>query len=329
MQIDLYTNTVAGGWLPTDEFLGGSEESLVLWAEALTRKGHEVTIYLNTPDNLVGFHEGVCYRRKEEFDFSEYRECLITFKDPKPWLMGSRAKIRLHWSGEVEPGIHSWVRGLTSLICISDYHLSRLEGLPEGIGKAFPLGVDLIHLDKQKVDKVDNTMLYCSSPDRGLEQLLRDWPKIRENHPDLELRVAYGWKNFDACTQGDPQAQRFKSHLLQGMQREGIVNLGELSRDQIAQEYWRAEYWVLPLQNPDSELFCLNAIKARHCGAMPVVNRIGALKNTVGKWHKYNLFINSGEPITTNRLSFNETYPVQSWDQVIEQYWELLIQEAG
>lgn len=331
MKVDIYSNAVAGGWTPLqgNDFLGGSEESLVLWAEALARTGkYEITIYLNFPNEHTPelHHNGVWYRHRSNFDFGKYRDILITWKDPQPWKMGTRAKLRLHWTGEVEPRFFSWYRSLSRLVCISDYHLSRMEGVPEGLGVAFPLGVDLDHLDSQKMDRVPNTMLYCSSPDRGLEQLLTDWPKIRENHPGIELRVAYGWRNFDASTQGNTRALLYKRHILKRMEQEGITYLGELDRDGIAQEYWKAEYWVLPLQNPDSELFCLNAIKARHCGATPVVNRIGALQNTVTAWIDYQTFTigkNSGFKVEEN------TYPIQSWDQVVKQYWEPLFQEAG
>ena len=48
--------------------------------------------------------------------------------------------------------------------------------------------------------------------------------------------------------------------------------------------YWKSEYWVLPLNNPQSELFCLNAIKAQYCGSIPVVRRVGALQETVNQF---------------------------------------------
>jgi hypothetical protein len=48
--------------------------------------------------------------------------------------------------------------------------------------------------------------------------------------------------------------------------------------------FWQSEYWVLPLNNPDSELFCINAIRAQYCGCKPVVRRIGALQETVNEF---------------------------------------------
>jgi hypothetical protein len=47
-------------------------------------------------------------------------------------------------------------------------------------------------------------MLYASSPDRGLEHLLRMWPQIKEKIPGAELHFCYGWNMFDKGYSNNP-----------------------------------------------------------------------------------------------------------------------------
>lgn len=95
----------------------------------------------------------------------------------------------------------------------------------------------------------------------------------------------------------------------------------------MARAYWRAQYWLLPLEAPDAELFCLNALKARWCGATPVIHRRGALANTVDIWHPYDRFVATpaaalGPPLRAAAPAV----PILDWDEVVDRYWIPLLQ---
>jgi len=149
--------------------------------------------------------------------------------------------------------------------------------------------------------------------------LLRDWPRIRLEHPALTLNVTYGWKRFLACSAGNPNARVFRAALDRLMGQEGIFAQGQLTRPEMEAEYWAAEYWVHPLNRAGSELFCLNAVKAAYCGALAVVNRIGALQDTVTRWIDYPDFVRGDVGVREAGL-----YPVLDWAEVVARYWEPL-----
>ena len=99
MHIQIYMNEVAGGWLPDDidRFLGGSEELIVLLAEALVRYGFRVTVYHNRPLDC-GIQQREDVERNEVYYLPRERatlgkdpqnEVLITFKDPSPFIQGA------------------------------------------------------------------------------------------------------------------------------------------------------------------------------------------------------------------------------------------------
>ena len=168
-------------------------------------------------------------------------------------------------------------------IRISDWHKSRMK--PEG----FPfttlyLWADLERLDRNKVEKEPNTMLYSTSYDRGLEHLLRSWGTVKEKLKLDKLYLTYGWDFLDGMIAGNPGMQEWKKMMLKLMEQQGIEQLGRLSNDEMCKMYWKSEYWCLPCNNPDTELFCINAVKAQYCEAKPVVRRIGGLQETVNEF---------------------------------------------
>lgn len=318
MKLSLYTNRVAGGWTPVDKMLSGSEDSVVCLSTEFAKLGWEVEVFLNAPATVGGADlecNGVLYRQHKHFTPSDSRDVLITFKDKLPLILGAKADTKIHWTAEVET---PWAQGILGMVdkfvTISHYHSSRLEDwVPADKLKAIPLGVDTP--EKLNNQRMENWMLYSSSPDRGLAELLRDWPEIRKHHPDLELIVTYGWERFDAC--GGAQAYK---QMVQGMMDQpGVHNQGQVSKVEMDALYNRAQYWVLPLQFADSELFCFNAMKARIGGAMPVVNRIGALQNTVESWIPYDQFCR-GETVELFESS-EKVYQPQSWGEVVADYW--------
>jgi hypothetical protein len=328
LTVDLWCNFVAGGWSPYDleTGLGGSEECLVLWATALADRGHRVRIYHNPPNSVEEAERaGVRYLPHFRFDPDERRDAMVSWKSPHPWAVGARAARRIHWSSDVErPWPPRMLERLDMFLCLTPYHRSTMPWLgPEGAGgrvRIVPHGIDRRQLDQARRAKVPGRALYASSPDRGLLTLLRDWPRIRLEHPGLTLDVTYGWKRFLACSAGNPHARVFRAALDRLMGQEGIVARQQITRSEMSAAYWEAEYWIHPLNRAESELFCLNAVKAAHAGAMAVVHRIGALTDTVTRWIDYPAFVR-GE----SEIREAGPYPVLDWSEVVARYWEPLL----
>jgi len=325
-RVDLWSNPVAGGWHPADlaSGLGGSEEVLCLWAAALAERGHDVRVYHNPrePGRRCVFR-GATFLPHAAFDPFAARDVLVTWKSPHPWRIGARAARRIHWSSDAEP---PWppamLAALDAFVVLTPFHRRCLGWLDADRACIVPHGVDTAHLERHRRPREPGLALYCSSPDRGLETLLRDWPRLRERQPGLTLEVCYGWRLFEAATGGHPAARAFRRELEQLLAQPGIAVRGQVTRDELAAAYWRATWWVLPLNRAESELFCLNAVKAGHCGTTAVVRRIGALANTATTWIDYDAFV-AGD-LTPQRA---DPFPARSWAEVVARYWEPLFQE--
>jgi len=307
MKIAFYTNLVHEGWSADslETGVGGSEEVLILLSRELVKKGHQVTIFHN---GKHGEFDGVKYEDHRQFSNFEGYDVFVAFKAPHILRETINAKRKFYFSVSSE-NLPIWVvEASEKIIGISDYHLSKITP-SDADKKRFYLFADEKELVEAKDDRNSGTILYSSSFDRGLEDLLKDWSEIRRNNTDInELRIAYGWDFMDKGGAGSPDYAKWKNNMLELMRQPGITYLGRLSRGDINREYWRAEYWALPLNNPDSELFCINAIKAQYCGAKPIVNKEGALVETVNQYVDYKEFV-MGTSIDPNILA-NKQYTV-------------------
>jgi len=178
--------------------------------------------------------------------------------------------------------------------------------------KTIQLGIDTELLENNKVAQDENSILYCSSLDRGLVTLLEEWPQIKKHHPKMKLRIAYGMNHLQGVAHRVPEINQFIDKLFELMKQPDIEYLGALTKEDISKEYWRNKYWCLPLIIAGSELFCLNAVKAQYCGAVSVVNKMGALRNTVGNYIDFKKFVDGD-------LTIIEEAPgvgVLSWNEV-------------
>lgn len=168
MRISFLVNEIAGGWKPTDARLGGTEESVVRWAECLRTRGYKVDIYDN--DNRNSYPGG-------------YDVCInVKSIDKKP------LEPTLYLTNETDATRHD-LSAYEGVIWPSQWAVDNIE---TNAKKTFilPHGYDPKNIWSDK--KFKKQCFYASSPDRGLETLLAIWPTVYERHPDATLLLTYG-----------------------------------------------------------------------------------------------------------------------------------------
>ena len=319
--IRVHCNVIYEGWSADhlETGIGGSEEKLIEWAREMSKK-YDVTIYHNGDH---GDFDGVKYRDYAEFKPWEYSDVFISFKNRGILLETINAGKIYHWTADIE----TWDQlAPERIICISDWHKRNM--LPKGYPfETMYLWADFERLDKNKVEKESNTMIYTSSYDRGLEYLLKNWGKTKENLKLDKLYITYGWDFIDRANKSNPQAQTWKDSMIELMKQDGIEVLGRLTNDELCKYYWKSEYWVNPVTDPRYELFCISAVKAQYCESIPVVIRAGGLKETVNKYIDIEKLINknindSDESwIVENKkfvTKFDMKKQIQLWIDMIE-----------
>ncbi len=330
MDVEIVTNAVAGGWDPRRlaEGLGGSEECITLLAEALARRGLRIAVYASLPDDAPFAYRGVAWRPRGSFDPASRRHALIGFKEPGLWLFPARADVTVHWSSDAEPALKPVPLGrVRHVVALSAAHAERLAWvprerlrvIPHGIGEPFLAGSPSTPWRER-----EPLLLACSSPDRGLERLLLDWPRILKAHSralagrlqqdgEMRLVVAYGFPRIPPSP--------WRAHIERLLTQPGIVAQGCIAETALADWMHRARYWVHPLNNPAAELFCLSAVKAQALGALPVTQHVAnsGLRDTVRQYIPYAAFL-AGSTTPQPNPAARSDLPL-SWDEVVRRWW--------
>lgn len=243
MLIKIWSNYVAlgDGWTPWDPFLHGSEEYIREVATNAAILGHEVIVYHN--GGTHGEYKNVYYLPHETF--SAECDTLLVVKDPAfldQELSG--AKQIIYHTNNVDDSTYltpERVRKVTRITACSLWQKENLltetpkvEVVPYGCYPDRYLGAS----------KQPYLCLYASSPDRGLDHLLRAWPSIKEAVPQAELIATY-----------------------------------DSSEEEIDELYRKAEFWLYPCTG--WELFCITGLKCQAAGVLPVIVPHMALAETV------------------------------------------------
>lgn len=242
MVINFLVNPVVNGWNPADTRLGGTEESVVRWADELTNRGHTVHVYHNNNEKPWARN----YHPREYY----HDDANVTINIKSPEITG---KNMFYLTNETD----------ANRLDLSAYELViwpskwAYDNIPvNNKSTILPHGYDSEKIKPGK--KIPKQVLYASSPDRGLDLLLACWPSVYEAHPDANLIVTYG-----APAQDIP----------------GVTFLGEVDEDMMNELYATSDVWAHPCSG--GELYGITGIKAQASGCVPVYIPTMALAETV------------------------------------------------
>jgi glycosyltransferase involved in cell wall biosynthesis/2-polyprenyl-3-methyl-5-hydroxy-6-metoxy-1,4-benzoquinol methylase len=274
--------------------IGGSETMLSILAVRLGNEGYEVTVY---SDATPGWYAGSLWRPSAAFDPSEEADAIIVSRNPEVFGVELHAPVRALWCHDMGyPNLtEALSERMTHVVVLSEWQRERfakeypwLEDKLRVIGN----GVLLEEEDRFPAEEVARGFserkpraIYSSSADRGLEVLFEVWPRIREQVPEAELHVFYGWDTLDKVALLNPALQEFKRHVLwlydaAGGEAAGIHMRGRMGQIDLYREMREARVWAYP--TAFLETSCITAMEARANGLAVVTSDLGALSETVG-----------------------------------------------
>lgn len=252
MKINFLVNHVFDGWSPLDTRLGGTEESIVRWAEIIANKGHLVVVYMN---GFEGEHNKVTYIDRFKYDGDgdiciNVKSSEVAPKEPTLYLTNETNAYQKDLS--IYKGVIWPSQWAVDNITVNN---PKTYILPHGYDS------DVIYPG----NKIRKQCFYASSPDRGLDRLLEAWPEVMKEHPDATLLITYG---------------------VTGIDLPGVICLGDADEETMNEVFKTSEYWCHPCSG--GELFGITGIKAQVAQCWPVIIPTMALKETV----KYGTFSN-------------------------------------
>jgi len=260
--------------------IGGSEEAVIYLSRELQKLGYEVTVF-NSCGELAGTYEGVTYREYHEMNPNDTFNIIVGWRNNIFEENNLKAKKKFIWLHDIlKPKQFTGAESKTfdKLIVLSQYHRSLVD-LPDDKVFVSSNGINLPDFETQDVKRNPKRMIFASSYDRGITNLLIAWDKVLEEVPDAELHLFYGWDTYLKMEQKGFRSPKDRLAITKLMQKKNIFEHGRIGHKQLVTEFYKSGVWVYPSNFP--EISCITAMKAQACGCVPVIADYAALKETV------------------------------------------------
>lgn len=129
------------------------------------------------------------------------------------------------------------------------------------------------------------SMIYSSSPDRGLLNLLKIWPDIYKNKKGSKLFVAYGAKDWTTQVKwAHAKVGEMALQIEQLLNQPGVFDLGKIGQQQLAKYQREASIWLYPADTIQAtETGCITAIENMAAGNLCLMSDVDCLESEFGK----------------------------------------------
>jgi glycosyltransferase involved in cell wall biosynthesis len=307
---------------PDTQGIGGSETSHIEMAQRLSRLGHDVVSYAPIPvmemqdpfdpagvawanfEHLAAYardhgvfpmNDGdiyVIYRAPELIDFVP--------KGAPCWLICQD----VDYNREGQTLTRERIAKLTRLVPLcqtqADYFKARY---PEARVSLSSNGIKRSLIEEiagNPPERNPHRLIYASSPDRGMEQLLEIFPRLREMVPDAELHIYYGFDNIEKVVAYYGEKSRVGANtakLRKLLQQPGVTFHGRMGQPALLREWFRSGLWVHP--SNFTETSCITCMDAQACGCIPITSPVWAIGENV----QHGVFIegNAKDPLVQAR----------------------------
>lgn len=252
--------------------MGGSEEAIVYLAPQLAKLGYEVTIFGEVSEPMA--HDNVSWLPWSYIDRRDEFNILVIWRAPQFTTQFKAKKMYVDMHDQLPANVVKCYDNVTYLFK-SQYHKDQYPSVTDYA--IIPNGIDVSQFKTAK--KKPYSVIYPSAYYRGLECLLKLWPKVREEVPDATLDIYYGWNSWVGL-EGEDDFYKRMVKTLRGMEPHGVKEHGRVDHRTLADKYAESKVWAYPTEFP--EIFCITAVKANLAGCKPVITDVAALKETGG-----------------------------------------------
>lgn len=292
-EVAIYCGPGWEAWHPMDietKGLGGSETAAIRLAEALSEK-YTVTVYGET--ETVAWKQ-VLFKHHSTFDPMDKREAIISSRYPELADNPHGAERLILWMHDTDYGSRitpERAEKFDKIMVLSEWHRAHVYEnyafLTQDKVQVTSNAIEPAYFKESPV-RADSAALYSSSPDRGLDLILKLWPRVCEQVPNAQLFCCYS-SVYDKVAETNPHIAAFRLHcdalarVCNEKYPDSVVKLGSLTQPQLAKAMLSAGVWLAPSFNtvhkvPFFETYCIGAQEAAAAGCCGVISDWGALE---------------------------------------------------
>ena len=277
----------------------GTEIAMMGVARGLARLGHRVTVFAHTEG---GTYDGVDYISADlalPLLTSVESDVVVAWQDAAIFLHPIKTKLRVLMSQSAHLGLGQATDKVDRYFGISRFSAKTLldsdvYAQPEKmwvtrngiLTERFPFHYND---DQQTVQsfKQPHSLMWTSSPDRGLHHLVDIFAKVRAAVPDATLTVCYNFdKTFENFQRGMPGSAFVKNleYAAKLKKTEGVRVLNHVSQPEIAKLLTQTAVLAYPCDPIRvTETYCIAVTEAMAAGCAVLVSDADCLPENYGE----------------------------------------------
>lgn len=250
--------------------VGGAELAILTLMRSWHDLGHSVTFY-NDPTVI----HGSAFKQlpKSFFNPRESRDILIVFRSPNKRAIHAVGKKIWFSTDQYTVGdFKGFAPEMDEIVTISNFHADYFK-TTYGIENTTTIDLPVRTGEYDTpLEKVKNSMIFCSVPDRGLLVLADCYDELKNKIPDLTLTITSDYRLWGATS---PMNEK---HIRKFIGKSGVRFLGAINRTEMIAEQMKAEIHAYPCTY--DELFCYASAECQVAGCYPITSSMGALRTT-------------------------------------------------
>jgi glycosyltransferase involved in cell wall biosynthesis len=286
--------------------LTGSENSFFNAARALSARGHEVIVTCDGagPSKPLVLEGARFVPIPKDQDSPSYlpKDCdaYLSWNEPDllRFVPTDKLRVNVHQINDWGFAYAGFDPFVDKYVALSKAHVKRLvdvSGFDPAKFEIVPNSIDLsfyeASLPPDRIDERDKSIVFISSPDRGLHRILEIFPEIRKRVPDASLEIFYEWKKL--YDRGHVEQNiiglrvRHMNALLTrlGMSGEnGVYMRGNVSTLKILKKLGQSRVLAYTCEPVDfTESFSVATMDACAAGCVPVISDVDCLGEIYGE----------------------------------------------
>ena len=252
-----YKNVDTGG-------IGGSETWQVMLGRELSKLGYRVVSFCDCSesgemDGDVTYYKYTDYNEYIDQHWIDYFITSRTTDTLRYPVRAGKIYVMIHDVWLLSDRYQIFPEKVTKYCVLSKWHwdfAKAYHGIPEDKMCITANGIDFNRYDAIEVERHPYRLFWSSSPDRGLDTLLYLFPFMKQQLPELELHIFYGFNNWRSAAElrGDKEALEKIDALTEAMKIPGVFYHGRVGQDELAREQKKSSLWAY--SSDFEESFC-------------------------------------------------------------------------
>jgi len=245
--------------------IGGLEMQVIELAKELTKRGHEVEVYVSC--SHPGEYDGVKYKQPSEFkgdgDVSIYVDTVpdAALEKRSKWVT---------WA--LTASFRCYSTQVSYVVCDSPWTLDFYQSIkPSDRYVMIPCGFCYDSCAEPRLPKRPNSIMFAGHSDKGMDRLADILGRVRSRIPSATCS-AYGgatlWK----------YPGNYRQALPASLKAAGVDYHGMVPREELLMAFKTSEVFILP-RSTYIETFGLSTAEAMASGCVPICSRRGNLPN--------------------------------------------------